>query len=233
MVGSGAAPLRYRAVLFDFFGTLTTAVRRGPEHANIAHWLGCDPAAFAAELDRSFRVRARGGYGSPANALRRVTHRAGGRPSERRLAVAVAARPATVRADVRLRPDAVPVLAALRGRGLLTGLVSDCGPELPLFLDALPVAPLLSARVYSVEVGACKPDPRLFLTACAQLGVAPAECLYVGDGGGRELTGAQAVGMTPVRLAAPDLAAHLQFEADTGWAGPAAPSLTGAVAALL
>jgi putative hydrolase of the HAD superfamily len=216
-------------VLFDFFGTLTTAVHRGPAHANIARWLGCDPAAFAAELDRSFGVRARGGYGPPADALRRVIRGAGGRPSERRVAVALSARSAAVRADTRLRPDAVPVLAALRDRGVLTGLVSDCGPELPLFLSTLPVAPLLSTCVYSVEIGACKPHPKMYLTACARLGVEPADCLYVGDGGSRELTGARAVGMTAVRLAAPDLVRHLQFDRDTAWTGSAAPSLTAAV----
>jgi putative hydrolase of the HAD superfamily len=219
----------FRAVLFDFFGTLTTAVHRGPAHANIARWLGCDPAAFAAELDRSFRVRARGGYGPPADALRRVTRGAGGRPSERRIAVALSARSAAVRADTRLRPDAVPVLAALRDRGVLTGVVSDCGPELPLFLSTLPVAPLLSTCVYSVEVGVCKPHPRMYLIACERLGVEPAECLYVGDGGSRELSGARAVGMTAVRLSAPDLARHLQFDADRGWKGWIAPSLTQAV----
>jgi putative hydrolase of the HAD superfamily len=220
---------RIRAVLFDFFGTLTTAVHRGPAHANIARWLGCDPDVFAAELDRSFRVRARGGFGPQADALRRVTRRAGGRPSERRIAVALSARSAAVRADTRLRPDAVPVLAALRDGGLLTGVVSDCGPELPLFLSTLPVAPLLSTCVYSVEVGACKPHPRMYLTACARLGVEPVECLYIGDGGSRELSGARAVGMTAVRLAAPDLGRHLQFDADTGWTGWTAPSLTQAV----
>jgi putative hydrolase of the HAD superfamily len=218
-----------RAVLFDFFGTLTTAVHRGPAHANIARWLGCDPERFAAELDRSFRVRARGGYGPPADALRRVTRRAGGRPSERRIAVALSARSAAVRADTRLRPDAVPVLAALRDTGIPTGLISDCGPELPLFMSTLPVAPLLSTCVYSVEVGVCKPHPRIYLTACARLGVEPHDCLYVGDGGSRELTGARALGMIAVRLTAPDLVRHLQFDRDTRWTGWTAPSLAQAV----
>jgi putative hydrolase of the HAD superfamily len=225
----GYARTVVRAVLFDFFGTLTMAVRRGPAHANIARWLGCDPVRFAAELDRSFRVRARGGYGPPADALRRVTSRAGGRPSGRRLAVALSARSAAIRADTRLRPDAVPVLTALHEAGLPTALVSDCGPELPLILSTLPVAPLLTACVYSVEVGVCKPHPRMYLTACARLGVAPEDCLYVGDGGGRELSGARALGMTAVRLGAPDLGGHLQFDSDTAWTGLVAPTLTQAV----
>lgn len=209
----------FRAVFFDFFGTLTTAVERGRAHADIARRLGCSPAAFSAELDRSFPVRARGGYGPPAEALLRVARNAGGTPTGDDVAAALAARVAAIRADTRLRPDTVPVLTALRRRGLLTGVVSDCCHELPLFMPALPVAPLLSTCVYSIELGTGKPDPRMYLAACERLGVRPQQCLYVGDGGSRELSGAEAVGMTAVRLVADDLAGHLSFNADHGWTG--------------
>jgi putative hydrolase of the HAD superfamily len=131
-----------------------------------------------------------------------------------------------LRADTVLRPDAVSTLTALKERGLATALVSDCTHELPAFLPGLPVAGLLDARVFSVELGVCKPDPAIYLAACEQLGVHPEECLYVGDGGSHELTGAEAVGMTAVRLAAPDLADHLVFDRDTDFTGPAVASLT-------
>ena len=65
----------------------------------------------------------------------------------------------------------------------------------------------------------------MYWDACRRLGVDPAECLYVGDGGSQELTGAAAVGMTAVRLAAPDLGGHLVFGADIGWAGASVESL--------
>jgi putative hydrolase of the HAD superfamily len=223
----------YRAVLFDFFGTLTHAVRRGPAHAHIARWLGCDPAALTAALDCSFATRACGGFGSPAKALRRVIEDAGARPSEDRLAAALSARLAAVRADTRLRTEAVPVLAALRERGLRTALISDCCHELPQIMPTLPIAALLDAFVYSIELGVCKPDPEMYLAACRQLDVSPEECLYVGDGGSRELTGAEALGMTAVRLAAPDLAGHLRFNGETGWTGHTARSLWEAVALAL
>jgi putative hydrolase of the HAD superfamily len=208
----------FRAVVFDFFGTLTHAVRRGPAHAHIARWLGCDPAALTAALDRSFAARARGGLGPPAKALRRVIESAGAHPSEDRLAA--------VRADTRVRPEAGPVLAALRGMGLRTALISDCCHELPQFLPTLPIAGLLDTCVYSIDLGVCKPDPEMYLTACRRLAVSPEQCLYVGDGGSRELSGARAVGMTAVRLAAPDLATHLSFNAEAGWSGPTIHSLT-------
>jgi putative hydrolase of the HAD superfamily len=135
-----------------------------------------------------------------------------------------------VRADTTLRPDAVPTLRALRRRGLRTAVVSDCGHELPAFLPGLPVSPLLDAHVYSVRVRRRKPHPAMYHTACRSLGVTPEECLYVGDGGSRELSGAAEVGMTAVRLAAPDLRRHLVFDADEDWHGPTIGSLSEAVA---
>lgn len=222
----------YRAVLFDFFGTLTRAVRRGPQHDHIARALGCDPARMVAVLDRSFHDRCRGLLGDAAAALRWVCAQADGRPSPEALRMALVARVAAVQADTRLRPEAVPTLRELRRRGLRTAVVSDCTYELPAFLPRLPIAPLLDARIFSVEIGRCKPEAAMYLAACWELGVAPQECLYVGDGGSRELTGAAQAGMTAVRLAAADLADHLVFDQDVAWGGPTVSSLTEVVGLL-
>jgi len=216
----------FQAVVFDFFGTLTRSVRRGPQHADIARALGCDPDTVLSVLDRTFQVRARGHLGSAEATLRWVTEQAGGRPRTAQLKAAVPARVNALRADTRLRADAESVLQAIKQRGLRTALISDCTHELPAFLPNLPIAPLLDVNVFSVEVGRCKPDPLIYLEACWRLRVAPEDCLYIGDGGSRELTGAAAAGMTAVRLTAPDLADHLVFDADDDFTGPGVPSLT-------
>jgi putative hydrolase of the HAD superfamily len=217
--------MRARAVLFDFFNTLTQAVRRGPGHAAVARLLGCDPVAWVAALDRSFVARWRGEYGPAINGLRRVAVEAGGHPTRVQLLRAIEWRVKVVQADAVLRPEAMPTLLSLRSLGLRTGLISDCWFELPIFLPRWPLARLLDTQVYSVTVGATKPDPAMYLTACAALGVEPPECVYVGDGGSHELSGAQLTGMTAVRLAAPDLGRHLTFDADTDWPGPVITSL--------
>ncbi|RLP94840.1 HAD family hydrolase [Micromonospora sp. CV4] len=209
----------YQAVLFDFFGTLTRPVQRGAAHLGTAELLGCHSDTLTEVLDRTFYERATGRLGNAEATLRWVCAQAGVHPSDRAVRAAVASRHRAVRADTRLRADAVPVLAALRQRGLHTGVISDCTHELPAFLPQLAVAPLLDVRVFSVQVGRCKPDPALYLTACRRLGLAPGDCLYVGDGGSQELTGAERAGMTAVRLAAPDLAEHMVFNADRDWHG--------------
>lgn len=217
----------YSAVLFDFFGTLTYSVRRGPLHAAVAQTLGCDLSSLFAVLDRSFYARARGAYGSAEDTLRWICEQAGAsRAAGRALRVAADFRLAAISADTRLRADAVGTLRALRERGLGTAVVSDCTHELPALMPFLPVAPLLDAHAYSVEIGHCKPAPEIYLAACARLGVVPERCLYVGDGGSQELTGAAGLGMTAVRLAAPDLASHLVFNADDQWSGPSVTALS-------
>ncbi|BBH64878.1 hypothetical protein ACTI_15630 [Actinoplanes sp. OR16] len=222
----------YRAVVFDFFGTLTRSVQRGPQHADIARSLGADPEAVTGVLNRTFRARACGSFGSAEATLRWVIEQAGGRPRPDAIRAAMPARINALRADTRLRSDAVSALTAIRARGVRTAVISDCTHELPAFLPGLPVAPLLDAQIYSVELGICKPDPAIYLAACDRLGVAPQDCLYVGDGGSHELTGAAAVGMTPVKLIAPDLANHLVFDADTNFAGRTVRSLTDVLALL-
>ncbi|OKI42348.1 HAD family hydrolase [Micromonospora sp. CB01531] len=216
----------YQAVLFDFFGTLTRCVQRGSAHQAAAELLGCPADTLFQVLDRTYYQRASGQFGNAEATLRWVCDQAGVHPTDAVVRAAVASRHQAIRADTRLRDEAVPVLAALRQRGIRTGLISDCTHELPAFLPQLAVAPLLDVRVFSVQVGCCKPDPTLYLAACRRLDLAPADCLYVGDGGSQELTGAERAGMTAVRLAAPDLAGHMVFNADRRWDGPVLTSLT-------
>ncbi|HEV7653361.1 MAG TPA: HAD-IA family hydrolase [Mycobacteriales bacterium] len=88
-------------------------------------------------------------------------------------------------------PDTVPTLRAVRERGLRIGVVSDTGFDLRPAMGQLGISPYLDTVVMSFEHGVCKPDPRVFRTACDQLGVDPARCLMVGD---NPLTDSGAVG---------------------------------------
>jgi putative hydrolase of the HAD superfamily len=216
---------RYGAVIFDFFGTLTGAVRRGTSQHQVARALGCDPTAFVVLLDRTYPARVRGELGDARTAMRRLAWRLGRSPTAEQVTEAVRLRTNAIRANTRLRPDAVGTLWTLQAAGLRVGLVSDCTDELPDLVAEMPVAELLDAAVFSIHLGVGKPAATLFLTASRRLGVAPSRCLYVGDGGGRELSGARAAGMTAVRLTTPDLAEHLVFDPEPEWAGQTVPSL--------
>lgn len=77
--------------------------------------------------------------------------------------------------------DSLPVLRALRAAGVRTALVSNVGIDVRGVLERTGLAEELDAVVLSCEVGAVKPDRRIFETAMAQLGSEPAHSLMVGD----------------------------------------------------
>ena len=59
--------------------------------------------------------------------------------------------------------------------------------------------PYFDVALISYEQGICKPSPEMYQRMIELLGVVPEECLYVGDGGSRELYGARDAGMKAVQ----------------------------------
>ena len=99
--------------------------------------------------------------------------------------------------------SAPALLECLRDRGVRTGLVANSWPDPARVLradaEALGLAAHLDAMVFSGEVGYRKPAPEIFLRACAELGVDPAQVVFVGDDLERDVHGASRVGMTTVQ----------------------------------
>ncbi|MGH3716825.1 MAG: HAD family hydrolase [Micromonosporaceae bacterium] len=225
-----------RAVLFDLVGTLTTSIsstQRNTAHDQVANALGAPPDIYLKVLLDSYFDRASGRRGSMEQTMRWVANCSGVDPTDVQLTRACALRRAAERAHLRPRADAVRVLATLRSRGIRTAVVSDCTHEVPTAWPTFPLSPYVDAAVFSIEVGACKPDLEMYATACQRIGVPPEACLYVGDGGSRELTGARQAGMTAVRLVAPDSAKHAALLSERGWTGPVISSLAGVLPMVL
>lgn len=70
-----------------------------------------------------------------------------------------------------------------------------------------------------------KPEPAAYLVASDALGVEPRNCVFVGDGGSRELSGAAALGMTAIRFLPPSFDRGEVIDNDPSWAGPAISDL--------
>jgi putative hydrolase of the HAD superfamily len=216
------------AVVFDFFGTLTpsTPANVWDDHAaRSAAPLRIPAGNWRTALDASFPDRATGSLGDLAATFRTLALRSGVEPGDEALAAACAARLAAQRELFVLREDAAPTLTALRARGLRLGVLSDCTAELAESWAGLPVAGLVDARVLSCEEGRRKPDPALFRLVARRLDADPAECLYVGDGGGGELTGAAACGMRAFMLRAADWADDDAHAREDDWSGPVVSAL--------
>ena len=99
--------------------------------------------------------------------------------------------------------SAEALLEALRARGVKTGLVANAWPDpgrvLRADATAFGFADRLDLMVFSDELGIRKPAPEIFLHAVRELGVEPAEAMYVGDDLVNDVQGAANVGMTTVQ----------------------------------
>lgn len=217
-----------RAVVFDYFGTLTPSVVNmisADEQRDLAGSLNVDPGEFEQAWLSSFVERSTGRTGDLAATIRLLAERLGATPTDEGVANATRIRAVAYRRSATPRPEAVDVLRELRDRGLRLAVVSDCSDELVSIWPELPVAEYLDATVFSALVGRRKPDPLLYRLACERLGVDATSCVYVGDGGSGELTGAEAVGMRAVLLADSDWANGHRYDADD-WHGESISRLT-------
>jgi len=140
---------------------------------------------------------------------------------------AVAVRRQFTRASPVPRDDALQALSDLRAMGFSIGLISDCCDVVSQLWETTSLAPHLDAAILSFRVGMRKPERRIYTLASEALSVESSRCLYVGDGGSHELTGAVRAGMEAILLlveAEIDLDPY-RPDART-WTGPAIGSLT-------
>lgn len=87
-------------------------------------------------------------------------------------------------------------LRALRARGKRLAVVSNGETVFQgRHVSALALETLVDAVLVSQTEGLRKPDPALFHRAAEHLGVAPADCLFVGDNPTADILGAAGAGM--------------------------------------
>lgn len=96
------------------------------------------------------------------------------------------------------------------------GMLSDTMPSLHPVVQAHESRDCYSALVFSTEIGAGKPDPRMYLEALRRLNAAPEESIFVDDREGN-LRGAMACGIHGVQMCREDAPC---------WDGPVVHNLT-------
>ncbi len=99
----------------------------------------------------------------------------------------------------RLHIEIVPMLRALKEKGILVGLISNCFSEEATVIKKSRLFPFFDAVCLSFDEGVKKPNRAIFKSCIDKLGVLADECLYVGDGGSNELEAAESIGMKAVQ----------------------------------
>ncbi|MCB9897209.1 MAG: HAD-IA family hydrolase [Planctomycetes bacterium] len=110
--------------------------------------------------------------------------------------------------ELRPFPDVLPFLQQLQQRtDVLVGVITH-GLEIKQAekLLLLGVVPFLHPEgiFISDQVGISKPNPKLWLRACARFGLDPREVMYVGDNPLQDVDPASTLGMITVRVRRPD-----------------------------
>lgn len=210
MPSSEARPsLRPRAVLLDFGGTLVRPLAdMGPIYHEAAARTGVDVHwdRFLKEVRRSWD-----------ELWPTAAHLVGKRPSlldlvhrralERVGATGPVAKMVRDVRDLAVNPRQHPpfvesdeVLRALLGRGYSVHLLSNNTDWLPQIVQGLGWAGRFATVTYSQEVGAEKPDRRLFELALQRAECLPSEAVHVGDLWVADYQGARAAGIPSLWL---------------------------------
>ena len=94
------------------------------------------------------------------------------------------------------RPDVTQTVIELHKRGYELGIIANTvtESEIPDWLEEDGLTGYFKEVILSSKVGIRKPDPEIYLLAARRIGVAPAQCVYVGDNPIRDIEGAQAAG---------------------------------------
>lgn len=91
------------------------------------------------------------------------------------------------------------MLEYLKDSAYSLGLISNCTAEETIALKESKIYNYFNTVIMSCEVGLAKPDADIYILCCEKLGVLPKDCLFVGDGGSKELIGAKNIGMEAVQ----------------------------------
>lgn len=98
-----------------------------------------------------------------------------------------------------LHTEILPMLEQLKEKGVLIGLISNCFSEEAVVIRKSQLFPYFDAVFLSYEQGVQKPDEEIFKRCIDELGVNAGQCIYIGDGGSRELEAAKSLGMNAVQ----------------------------------
>jgi putative hydrolase of the HAD superfamily len=203
--------MKYDAVIFDLFGTLVDdpsySESLGAEHrrmmSDVAASLSIPESVFWSWWSATQDERYTGVFPTMEAYLENLCRQSGVLPRPELIANAVRIRLEYFLGPLTPRVDTLDTLSRLRASGYKLGLISNCAIEDSIRWPSTPIAPLVDAAILSCEVGLRKPDLRIYQMVCDRLKVAPDRCLYVGDGGSKELTGAAESGMDVVLIRAP------------------------------
>ncbi len=225
---------RFRGVLFDLFGTVVvpfSMTRHQEALAQVAAIAGLEADRCNAAWRDDYENRVRGRSGAIGDQLLAMAAAAGTSIADEPLARATAVYRDYCVTMMEPLPTAWETLAALAGKGVPLGLVSNTAPDFAAAFERSDLRRFFASCTFSCDLGYAKPEREIYLAGAATLELPLDQLLFVGDGSDDELAGAARAGLTPALVEA-DTADTYDAERGTmpDWAGIRFPDLTGALA---
>lgn len=188
-----------KAVIFDMFETLVTLFTGKIYFSeDIAADVGVDLQEFRKEWHKTEEGRSTGEY--TIEEVLEIVFKDLGIYSEDKVKQIAENRRECLKTTFDAMPeDSFNLLKELKNRGIKIGLITNTFSDERDFIRQSVLFPYFDVALISYEQGIRKPAPKLFTKITEELGVEPGECLYVGDGGSKELFAARDAGMHPVQ----------------------------------
>jgi putative hydrolase of the HAD superfamily len=160
--------VKYKAVIFDLFGTLVDNFSRGDYEKTLTEMatvLGTPPDGFIRLWADTFNLRATGVFHSAEACVEHIYQELHVAVVEAQVKQTGRIRLDFISRNIKPRPEALEVITRLKSYGYKTALISDCTAETPLVWQKTPFSPLFNVTVFSCRVGVKKPDPRIYQLA--------------------------------------------------------------------
>ena len=180
--------MRYRAIIFDLFGTLVSSFTRheyDQVNAQMAAAVRVPYTEFWQLMGETYRDSCLGRYNSYEDLISDACSRAGVHANKAQITQAAAFHYEFIAGAIVPGPEVLETLDRLKKRGLRLGLISDCGPSVPMLFPQSPLAGFIDVPAFSCEERIKKPSSAIYQRTCQRMEIEPQECIYVGDGTAR------------------------------------------------
>jgi putative hydrolase of the HAD superfamily len=219
--------MKYKAVIFDLFGTLVKNFPWDESNNNLARMasaLSVPTDDFVSMWHATYNDRMKGVLKNYQACIRHICQQLGVPTQDDKIELAASTRFEMNKRELTApRDGAIEVMSYLRTKGYKIGLISNCSTETVIAWKDSPLAPLVDVAIFSCLAGLHKPDPRIYQIAMEKLAVKPKQCLYIADGMDKELVSASTLGMHAILIRIPGEDDYDNFREK--WGGPVISSL--------
>lgn len=186
-------------VFFDLFFTLITPEYSGMRNENDVLGLTRTEWETYAEDDELYLKRASGKEKNPQQIIRDIVVKMKINATEKEINELLELRKGRMkRALINVNPTILDVLSDLKKSRKRLCLISNADVIDAMYWDQSPLSRFFDYAVFSYEVGYLKPETEIYRIALERMNARPEECIFIGDGGSEELSGAKEAGIRTI-----------------------------------